>query len=547
MESSEEALPFPRIDGYRTLRHLDEGSGSSVWVVEECSTHEELVLKVLGVGALDRDAETEALQLDHEFLVASLATVETSEGPGIVMEYCPAGSVARLVAVRGPLNVGETITVVAPIAEALAFLHARGLTHGDLSPRNILFTAAGKPKLADFGTARAVGQTPGEYGTPGFCAPETALGAQAAELEPARDIYSLAACAWYLLTGRPPNATASRVPLGAMVPEVNDEFAKLLEQGLDPDPDRRPSAAQFMQRIFVAGEPEAVELSAAIQPEALKHMLTTRQPAATSGLLGRWRSTGNPTPADQAMLKRRKAQIKAQQKPVPRRLRAAFDVKANLGVRDGDQDEDRRWARQHRIHGLKQGNRRIMAAGAAGLLLVGMAAVTSSMLQETNEEAVARSPQIQGQLVPPAGTPAPPGTSEPIPGPESGRELMLVAAELTARRDRGLMAGSLRELGEVHAAGSPALAVDEKVVGRMQDLGLRLVDLKTRLSEVAVRPGSKPGEATLEATSVQGGYRYVDRQGKVVLSARKPESQRVVMDLRYLDGAWRTWRVAAAT
>ncbi len=62
------------------------------------------------------------------------------------MEYCPAGSAAAVVAARGPLSVGEVLTVIAPIAEALQFLHEQGMTHGDVSPRNILFTAEGKPK-----------------------------------------------------------------------------------------------------------------------------------------------------------------------------------------------------------------------------------------------------------------------------------------------------------------------------------------------------------------------------------------------------------------
>ncbi|MFL4476580.1 serine/threonine protein kinase [Paeniglutamicibacter sp. MACA_103] len=536
MESQEEPMQVPRIDGFRTLRHLDEGSGSSVWVVENGTTHEELVVKILGGDAPESVVESEALRLEHEFLVESFGLLETSIGPGILMEYCPAGSVAQVVAVRGPLSVGETITVMAPIAEALAFLHARGLTHGDLSPRNILFTAAGKPKLGDFGTHRAVGETPGEYGTQGFCAPECGMRAGSGGLEPARDVYSLAACAWYLLTGRPPNATNSRVPLGAMVPEVNDEFAKLLEQGLDPDPERRPSAAQFGQRIFVAGEPEAVELSAAIEPEALKHMLTTRQTPAAAGLLGRGRRTGSPTAADKEMLKERKAQIKAQQKPVPRRLRAAFDANAGLPAHERAAGGEGRWAQQHRIHGLRPGNRRMAAAVAIGLLVVAMAAVATSMLKEANEPAVAGAPQAPAQVMPAA----PGGT------PDSGRELVLVAADLSARRDRALMAGNPKELRKVHAAGSPALAADEKVVSRMRGLELRLVALETHLSDVAVLPGEKSGEARIEATSVQGGYRYLDRNGRVIVSAKGSESQRVLMVLRFTEGAWRMWQVTTA-
>ncbi|MFL4479535.1 serine/threonine protein kinase [Paeniglutamicibacter sp. ORCA_105] len=544
MESQKEPPPFPRIDGYRTLRHLDEGSGGSIWVVQDGTTHEELVVKILLNDAPGSAVEAEVLRLDHEFLVESFGMIETSLGPGVLMEYCPAGSVAQIVAVRGPLNVGETITVMAPIAEALAFLHARGLTHGDLSPRNILFTAAGKPKLGDFGTHRVVGETPGEYGTQGFCAPETCSGAGAGELQPARDVYALAACAWYLLTGRPPNATARRVPLGAMVPEVNDEFAKLLEQGLDPDPEVRPSAAQFGQRIFVAGTPEAVELSAAIEPDALKHMLTTRQTPAAKGLLGRGRRTGNPTAADKVMLKERKAQIKAQQKPVPRRLRAVFEVKAGPEEQTESAGGEQRWAQQHRIHGLKRGNRNLAAAAAMGLLVVSMAAVTTSMLKQTNEMAIAGPPQAQVDAAPPAAARA--GETDLEEAPETRRELVLVAAELSARRDRGLMDGSLEELSKVHVVGSPALAVDAKVVARMQDLGLRLEALKTRLNEVSVLPGENALEATIEATSVQSGYRYVDRKGVVIASAKKSESQRVRMVLRFVDGSWRMWQVTGS-
>jgi hypothetical protein len=542
MESQKEPLPFPRMDGYRTIRHLDEGSGSSVWVVEDGATNEELVVKILGRDVPGRAAVTESLPLGHEFLVETFGILETSMGPGILMEYCPAGSVAQVVAVRGPLNVGEAITVMAPIAEALAFLHARGLTHGDLSPRNILFTAAGKPKLGDFGTHRIVGETPGDYGTQGFCAPETVSDAGAGVLQPARDVYSLAACTWYLLTGRPPNATASRVPLGAMVPEVNDEFAKLLEQGLDPDPELRPSAAQFGQRIFVAGAPEAVELRAAIEPDALKHMLTTRQAPGATGLLGRVRRTGSPTAADKEMLKERKAQIKAQQKPVPRRLRAVFDGKPVSAVREEHRGVEKRWEQQHRIHGLRRGNRRMAVAAAIGLLVVSLAAVTSSLLKEANEPAVAGPPQERSRVVP--SGPEPLGKAGSEVTRESDRQLVLAAADLSSRRDRGLMAGSLEDLRKVHAEGSPALAVDEKVVARMHDLSLRLESLKTSLSDVALQPGQNAGEASIEATSVQSGYRYVDRDGTVIASARKTESQRVLMDLRFIDGSWRIWQVS---
>ena len=77
------------------------------------------------------------------------------------MDYAPGGSLRQLVGARGRLSVGETVTVLTPIAQVLAYLHGRGFTHGDVSPGNVLFTAHGKPLLADLGVARMVGDPAG--------------------------------------------------------------------------------------------------------------------------------------------------------------------------------------------------------------------------------------------------------------------------------------------------------------------------------------------------------------------------------------------------
>lgn len=543
MESDEEPLTFPQIKGYRAIRHIDDGSGSSVWVVQDVSTHEELAVKILGSATELETGTAESLHVRHEFLVEAVSRLETSMGQGILMEYCPAGSAAAIVAVRGPLSVGETITVVAPIAGALAFLHAQGLTHGDLSPRNILFTAEGKPKLGDFGTHREVGQVPGGFGTQGFCAPETCHSSGSLGLEPARDVYALAACTWYLLTGRPPNATANRVPLGSMVPDVNDEFAKLLEQALDLDPGNRPSAEQFGHRIFVAGDPLPVELSGAIEHDALKHMLTTRQaPRAGLTRVG-YRRRGHPTPADKELLKRRRAQIKAQEKPAPRRLRVDSKDGRNASTESRERTERPQGAREHRIRRLKRGNTRLVVGLVAGALLVGAAAAGAIMSGSTEEPAAAGKAESQKA----AATmeqgrdlkPAPAVSGQPPRGLER------IVDGLVASRDKGLMSGNPNELEKLHVSGSPALAVDETVMAKMTDLGLHLEGLDTKLSAVEVIPGHGTRQATLEADSIQSSYRYVDADGRTVVSIKEPAAERVRMTLRYDDGQWRFWEVKA--
>ena len=70
----------------------------------------------------------------------------------LVLENAEGGSLDDLLAARGTLPAGEVVTACAPIAQALAELHARGLVHGQVTPANVLFSGDGRPMLGNFGT-----------------------------------------------------------------------------------------------------------------------------------------------------------------------------------------------------------------------------------------------------------------------------------------------------------------------------------------------------------------------------------------------------------
>jgi serine/threonine protein kinase len=143
--------------------------------------------------------------------------------PWLAMEYLPAPSLEEAVVSEGPLDEPSLGVLALRLAEACADLHASRVAHRDLKPSNVLL-AADRPKLIDFGIARAVDatsatQTGVVLGPPGYMSPEQALGD---DPELASDLFSLAGVLVYAATGRAPFGDASNA-VAIMRKIVDDE------------------------------------------------------------------------------------------------------------------------------------------------------------------------------------------------------------------------------------------------------------------------------------------------------------------------------------
>ncbi len=89
------------------------------------------------------------------------------------------------------------------MAEALAYVHAKGIRHCDLKPGNVLLDARGRALVADFGQAHLSSDASPALGTFYYMAPEQAdLGPSIPDTR--WDVYGLGALFYHMITGRPP-------------------------------------------------------------------------------------------------------------------------------------------------------------------------------------------------------------------------------------------------------------------------------------------------------------------------------------------------------
>lgn len=137
-----------------------------------------------------------------------------------VMEYLPGLTLEELVRRHGPLPPGRAVHFLRQVCAALGEAHARGLTHRDIKPGNVMVCERGGvydvAKVLDFGLVRLPKEDPDGgtltregtvAGTPAYMSPEQAAGETA--IDPRSDLYSVGALAHFLLTGRPPFADRS--------------------------------------------------------------------------------------------------------------------------------------------------------------------------------------------------------------------------------------------------------------------------------------------------------------------------------------------------
>lgn len=310
------------IGGYTVISTLGAGGMGTVYLVAHPRLPRHQALKVLSSALggdpsfrerFRREADL-AARLDHPNIVSVQDAGVDGDVMWIAMQYVDGTDTAAMLRdADGPLPAGTVVEIIAQVAAALDYAHAKGTLHRDVKPANILVVAPAsdvrgpvgalpvpRALIGDFGVARLLSETTdltgtgNMIGTLAYAAPEMFSGAP---LTPAVDVYALGCTMHELLCGTTvfpktnqlammsahahapvPRVTDARPDLPAALDGViaralakhpEDRFASCGELGRhrrDTDPDhtnRLRSDAGRLHRDRTAAAPTAATSAAA--------------------------------------------------------------------------------------------------------------------------------------------------------------------------------------------------------------------------------------------------------------------------------------------
>lgn len=196
-------------DVYQRHKLLGKGSYGVVYKGSNAFTGDEVAIKVLPCPhPSDVGTEIEILRkLDSPFIVNFNQAFLGNKELWIVMEFCAGGSLADVIRIsKQTLNEPQLMGVTASCLLGLRYLHSLLGIHRDIKAGNILLTAAGQAKLADFGVSAQLKQTLQQrntlIGTPFWMAPEVI---QENDYDYKADIWSLGITVLEMCEGKPPH------------------------------------------------------------------------------------------------------------------------------------------------------------------------------------------------------------------------------------------------------------------------------------------------------------------------------------------------------
>ena len=264
-------------DRYAVVQELGAGGMATVYLATDLKHHRDVAIKVLrpelsaslGAERFHREIEI-AARLHHPHILGLLDSGDAGGLLYYVMPYVEGVSLRDRLERSGELPLPEAVRILRDVVDALAYAHAKGVTHRDVKPENVMLSGR-HALVTDFGVAKAVSAATGSQnvttagvalGTPAYMSPEQATADPLADHR--SDLYSVGVLAYELITGAPPfGGTSPQMVLAKHVTEapkpvteqrgaIPPALASLVMRALEKRPaDRFQTADEILAQLEV--------------------------------------------------------------------------------------------------------------------------------------------------------------------------------------------------------------------------------------------------------------------------------------------------------
>lgn len=257
------------IGRFRVVRMLGRGAQGTVFLASDPQLGRLVAIKTLSLTGENGQARMQRLLqeartasgLSHPNIVPVYEVGMVGEVPYVVFEYVEGRTLHQLLKADGAMPMARAVIVMSQILAGIAQAHGKGLMHGDITPANILVSAAGVPRVTDFGISRERFASPDQApaGTLRYMAPEHFTG-QAPDLR--ADVFALGLIFWEMLTGEPAISGSDSVstiyqtlnaaiPLpSAKKPDIDPRVDEIVRRALEKSPEARFRDAAEMKEVL---------------------------------------------------------------------------------------------------------------------------------------------------------------------------------------------------------------------------------------------------------------------------------------------------------
>ena len=272
---------------YLLTRLLGEDAAGAIFEGLDSAQDRPVLIKLLPKALASDPARQEQLQRLVERLTALehpnlLSIVEAGIQEGVPYLIAKEMSVTPLAEKMGQaLDVEQAVGIISQVGEALVHAYQEGLTHGNLSPKNVLIDTGGRVLLSDVGL-ESVLKTPWDKvqeELTAYLAPERVLGR---EPDARADVYALGVILFEMLTGLRPDGKAAQALLWLreIVPDLAPDLEPVLARALTDDPrtryatvgdfmaDLQPILARYLQPVEASEPAEPTPSPVSAPPEA---------------------------------------------------------------------------------------------------------------------------------------------------------------------------------------------------------------------------------------------------------------------------------------